>query len=74
MTEILATSALLTVAYALFALIAAWYVLRVFDSLGRVHFKTTIGRISSDPKAAAVYFGCRFIGVCLLVGLVVGLA
>lgn len=74
MTEILATSALLTIAHALFALVAAWYLLRVFDQIGRVNFRATMMRITQDARSAALYFGCRFIGVCLLVGLVVGLS
>ncbi len=74
MTEILTLNALMTLAYIVFALFVAWYVLRVFDQLGRIHFKTTMRTIANDPHAAALYFGCRFIGVCLLIGLVVGLS
>jgi len=74
MTEILTINALVTLGYALFAMICTWYILRAFDQVSKIHFKTTMRIITNDPHAAALYFGCRFIGVCLLTGLVVGLS
>ncbi|WP_010323641.1 hypothetical protein [Marinobacterium stanieri] len=74
MTELLTMNALITLGYALFALLAVFYILRVFDQLGRISFRSTMMTIAGDPHAAALYFGCRFIGVCLLIGLVVGLS
>nr|WP_245634998.1 hypothetical protein [Marinobacterium profundum] len=71
MAEVLTANAVITLMYALFALFAGWLALRALDVLGGVDFKTTAWRISSEPLSAAIYFGARFIGVCLLIGQVV---
>lgn len=71
MTEMLTASAVITVLYALFGIFAGWLVLRALDFIGGVDFKRTVRGISYEPLPAAIYFGARFIGVCLLIGMAV---
>ena len=70
MIDVLMTSSAMTLGFALLALLMGWLALRVLDRTGGVNFKETMGRISYEPKPAAIYFGLRFIGMCLLIGLV----
>jgi hypothetical protein len=62
--------------FALAALIVLVIALRCFDILagGWSHFKRPGGPLSiihSDPRAAGLYYGLRFIGAAIVVGLVV---
>jgi hypothetical protein len=70
MNEVILTSSIITIATALVAIIMAWLMLRLLDALGFIDFKTTIVRICSNETSAAVYFGLRFVGVCILFGMV----
>lgn len=71
MTEILATSTALTLGYAVAAILLTWGLLRALDRAAGLNPKETIRSITDDPKAAALYFGLRFLGACLLVGLAI---
>lgn len=48
----------------------AFIVLRVLDVALAIHTAPVIERIEYDAQASATYMGLRFVGVCLLVGLV----
>ncbi|MCW8918954.1 MAG: hypothetical protein OQL08_09095 [Gammaproteobacteria bacterium] len=71
MTEVIVTSTSLTLFMAFIALFLVWMLLRLLDiSQGRdIHL--TLNRIHDDPRSAALYLGLRFMGACLLVGLVI---
>lgn len=57
---------------ALAGICAARYLLHYFDRAAGINFVTDVwAKIKEDPKAMAWYFGCRFIGVALMVGLAV---
>ncbi|SEG12872.1 hypothetical protein [Marinobacterium lutimaris] len=70
MDGVLMVSSLLTLAFALLALFMGWLSLRLLDRMGGINFKETVGRITYEPKPAAIYFGLRFVGVCVLLGMV----
>jgi len=59
---------LFKLAIALFALIGVRFALMWFDIISQVvRFGDWINE--ADDMSKAVYFGCRFIAVCILVGL-----
>lgn len=68
MEEIIITSSMLTLAFAVVAIIGVLMVLRVFDWLTGTPFNNIREVIQSEAKASALYYGLRFLGVCLLVG------
>ena len=68
MGEVLFTSATMTLAFAIVAIVLTLMVLRIFDVLTGAPFHSVREVIREDPKAAALYYGLRFLGVCLLVG------
>ena len=55
-------------------LIGTWFVLRTFDASSKIDFRQAFNNIERDPKAIAHYYGLRFIGVCFVVGFVIGKA
>ena len=57
---------------ALIALLATWGALRLLDSLGGKPFGGALNAIRGGSYATAIYYGLRFVGACLLVGLVLG--
>jgi hypothetical protein len=73
-------SLLLSLAAALVALVALFFGLRFFDILAGRPFRSkdaaarggVVNIIHSDPRATAHYYGLRFLGACILFGLVVG--
>ncbi len=71
MTEVLVTSSAMTVTFALVAIIMGWFLLRWLDRMGGVVFEQTVKGICDEPVAAALYFGLRFVGVCVLLGMVI---
>lgn len=66
---ILLHSAGLKIAYAMAALFFVTLFLRLLDKSLGVKFSAVWAEISTDPLAAADYMGKRFIGACILVGL-----
>ena len=56
------------IAHAIVALVMVRVVLYWFDKKMGINFKHRISNF--DPQAMAIYFGCRFIGACVLFGLV----
>ena len=55
-------------------LIGTWFVLRTFDASSKIDFKKAFDNIESDPRAIALYYGMRFIGVAFIVGFTIGKA
>lgn len=51
---------------------AAWYLSRLMDrknASGEVPFRAVLDTIEQAPKAAALYYGLRWVGICLLIGM-----
>ena len=61
------------VAFVVF-LLCQFILLRVFDRLLEVTFKEAFNLIESDPKAMSHYYGLRFLGSCIALGLIVCVA
>jgi hypothetical protein len=66
----------LTIAIAalILGLIGTWFALRTFDAFSKINFKEAFDNIESDPRATAMYYGMRFIGVAFVVGFTIGKA
>jgi len=71
MQEIIFSGLALNGAYALLSILSVWMMLRMLDNLSNVEFHLVINALLKDEKATALYFGLRFVGACLLFGLVV---
>ncbi|TKA91822.1 hypothetical protein FAZ79_00515 [Guyparkeria sp. SB14A] len=69
MSEVLFTSTLFTLVMALAAVIGAVFTLRWLDRRAGHSFREAIEVLRHDPLGLALYHGLRFLGVCLLVGL-----
>ena len=61
------------VAFVVF-LLCQFILLRVFDRLLEVNFKEAFNLIETDPKAMSHYYGLRFLGSCIALGLIVCVA
>ena len=61
------------VAFCLF-LLCQFILLRVFDRLLAVNFKEAFNLIESNPKAMSHYYGLRFLGTSIALGLIVCVA
>lgn len=56
---------------AVIALFAVWLLLRFMDNSVNQPFSSTLDRIKNHESiATALYYGLRFVGACLLVGLI----
>jgi hypothetical protein len=49
------------------AIMVALVTLRVFDKLAGQPFRIVLANIRRHPRACAMYYGLRFLGVCLIV-------
>lgn len=61
------------VAFCLF-LLCQFVLLRFFDKLLEVDFKEAFNLIEKDPKAMSHYYGLRFLGTSIAIGLIVCVA
>ena len=61
------------VAFVVF-LLCQFILLRVFDRLLAVDFKEAFNLIENSPKAMSHYYGLRFLGSCIALGLIVCVA
>lgn len=66
------TAALLKAFYALVAVVGAIYLSAWLDNRANKPWAATIEIIVTSPVAAAVYYGLRILGICLLLGLLMG--
>lgn len=69
MTEILATSIILRIIIAFVALVMLWGLFRALDFAAGLKFSAVMEKMNEEPMAIALYLGCRFLGGCLLLGL-----
>lgn len=72
MNEVLLTNLGILVGLIPVGVLLGWGLLRGLDKLSGVRFEDAFGRISEDPKALAVYYGARFIGVMYLTATLAG--
>ena len=72
MTEITIISFVLNMVYLVVALFTVWGVLHVFDKLSGGSFSEAKAQIQTNPMALGVYYGARFLGVCILGAAFVG--
>jgi len=72
MTEITLISFALNMMYLVVALFVVWGMLRVFDRLGGGSFSEIKQKMGEDSMSLAVYYGARFLGVCILGAAFVG--
>jgi hypothetical protein len=68
--DVIGISYLTTAVYALTAFVGVWALLRLLDRSGSRPWTETMDIIRRNPIATAVYYGARFCGACLLVGMV----
>lgn len=61
------------VAFVLFML-CQYLVLRFFDKLLDINFKQAFDKIEQCPKAMSHYYGLRFLGTSIAIGLIVCVA
>ena len=70
MTEFMLSGLLLRFIAVVIALVVVWAVLRVLDRLtGVKSFVSLYQAMATNPLGLGLYLGLRFIGACLLVGL-----
>ena len=48
-------------------------ILRVFDKLLGIDFKVAFDKIEGNPVAMSIYFGLRFLGMAVAVGITVAI-
>jgi uncharacterized membrane protein YjfL (UPF0719 family) len=66
MNEVIAVSIAVKIIMAVIGILALFITLRVFDKVADIKFKEVFDGIESDPRAAALYLGLRFLGVCIV--------
>ena len=68
MNQVMLTSGIYQLVMAVMAIIIVWFLLRLLDvSLG-FRFRTWLQENNNDT-AVGIYLGLRFLGACILVGL-----
>lgn len=72
MEDFLITAMSLKAIYTLVGIIAAVLVTRWLDARAGVVFRAVLADMRRDPIAVAVYFGARILGICILLGMLVG--
>ena len=72
MDDFLTLAVVLKAIYTAAAILIALYFTAWLDRRSRVNFRDMIGRVAEDPIASALYYGMRFLAVCLLIGMLVG--
>jgi soluble lytic murein transglycosylase-like protein len=72
MDDFLTLAVALKASYAIAAILAALYFTAWLDRRAGVRFREMIQGLAKEPFAAGVYYGLRFLGVCILIGLLVG--
>lgn len=61
------------VAFVLF-LLCQFVLLRFFDRLLDIDFKKAFDKIEQDPKAMSHYYGLRYLGTSIAIGLIICVA
>lgn len=72
MIEVMLAGSVATVALAIVAVAAAFFMYRLMFRAGQrmysVAWREVLQRIHDDPMASAVYYGAQWIGICILLG------
>lgn len=66
MTVLVAIGFAINLCYFAAAALSIWGLLRGFDWLAGTKFSSVAGEMKNDPRALSIYFGLRFVGVCIL--------
>lgn len=74
MLSIVITKLLLAVVSFVLLFLSLFSILRVFDMLLGVDFKESFSRISQCPRSMAHYYGLRWLGTSIALGVVVCIA
>jgi len=74
MEDFVFTAMGLKFAYAIAGVLAALYFSRWLDRRAGLQFREVIAGVAKAPLAAALYYGLRFVAICLLLGLLVSCA
>ena len=69
MGEVILTSIVVKLLTALAALLIVWGMFRLLDKGTGHPFSEAMEKMYESPLAVAAYYGLRFVGACLLVGL-----
>lgn len=69
MTDIMATTLTTRITLALVAFVMLWCALKAFDYASGFQFESAIKRMQDVPTSMAVYYGFRFVGCCVLLGM-----
>lgn len=72
MDPIVLQAAVFKLAFALAACVGAWAMLRALDKSLGVGFRSIHHELGKGNVAIALYYGLRFIGVAILIGLALG--
>ncbi|WP_431282707.1 transglycosylase SLT domain-containing protein [Humitalea sp. 24SJ18S-53] len=72
MGDFLLTAAAMKALYVSVGVVIAILVTRWLDHRGGIRFRHALSVIMLQPQAAALYFGLRILGICILLGLLVG--
>lgn len=72
MNDLILVSQTLDLFWALLAILLVVIVSVWLDRRAKVAFPESLSQMRRDARATAVYYGLRFLGLCLLVGLVAG--
>lgn len=71
-SDVVILSSVLKLAFGFLAVIVVFGLLRLLDRLSGVTFSSWMYKASrSSDYAVAIYFGLRFVGVCMLVGSII---
>ncbi len=69
MADVIRQSTTLKLATAGLGLVTVWLVLRFLDWLSQFKFREWLHAAAQDDPYLAVYLGLRFLGACILIGL-----
>lgn len=71
MIYVMTVGSVALVVLAVVGVASAWGLSRLMDRANRrrTAWSRALTVIESEPLAAGVYYGCRWIGICLLVGM-----
>ena len=72
MLTVMTLGAVALVVLAVVGVASAWVLARLMDRANQSHrasrFLRVLERIEEDSQAAALYYGLRWVGICILIG------
>lgn len=72
MNDLIFISQSIDLFWALLAVLLVVLISMWLDRRARVQFVESLAKMRNDARATALYYGLRWLGICLLVGLAVG--